>query len=89
MAERVYREAEEVIIISNDCIVIRVWCDYNYWKLEKKFLLNCFTLHIASITVYNNYVIVSAHAEVIKLFSKPRIPNNARAAGEGIILNMS
>ncbi len=37
---------------------------------------------------YNyNYVIVSAHAEVIKFFSKPRIPNNARAAGEGIILN--
>ncbi len=33
------------------------------------------------------HVLVSAHAEVIKLFSKPRIPNNARAAGEGIILN--
>ncbi len=27
-----------------------------------------------------------AHAEVIKLFSKPRIPNNTRATGEGIIV---
>ncbi len=35
----------------------------------------------------NYYVIVSAHAEVIMLFSKLRIPNNARAAGECIILN--
>ena len=35
----------------------------------------------------NYYLIVGAHTEVIKLFSKLRIPNNARAAGEGIILN--
>ncbi len=32
------------------------------------------------------YVLIWARREVIKLFSKPRILNNARAAGEGIIV---
>ena len=34
-----------------------------------------------------NYAIVNARREVIKLISNPRIPINARAAGEGINQN--
>ena len=37
--------------------------------------------------MYNNYVIVNARREVIKLISNQRIPINARAAGEGINRN--